>query len=82
MDLTMCPEIREVDASGTSVNVLVPEGAKLTKYEVGAPTEIHLINPTVLLPNGIVVDNSYMLDSLDIVNAPQNKSFSIFNVIM
>jgi hypothetical protein len=48
IDLTMCPNITQVDASGTTVNVLVPSNAPLTKYEVGAPTTISLINPTVL----------------------------------
>jgi hypothetical protein len=48
IDLTMCSDILEVDTSGTNTSVLVPQNAKLTKYEVGSPTEIHLINPTVL----------------------------------
>jgi hypothetical protein len=82
IDLTMCHDIREVDASGTSISVLVPENAPLTKYEVGAPTNISLINPTVLTPAGIVVDNYANLDSLELVNIPNNRSFAAFNEVM
>jgi len=34
----MCSDIEQVDASGTSINIAVPTGAKLTKYELGTPT--------------------------------------------
>jgi len=77
----MCPYITQVDASGTSINVLVPENAPLTKYELGTPTEISLINPTVLTPAGVVVDSYANLDSLDLINIPNNKSFSMFDKI-
>ncbi len=50
IDLTMCPDIAQVDASGTTVNVLVPSAPVLTKYELGVPTEISLDSPTVLTP--------------------------------
>jgi hypothetical protein len=59
--------------------VLVPTGTKVTKYEVGTPTSISLVNPTQLTPSGFVVDNAYNLNSLDIVNIPSNKSFTVFN---
>ena len=81
IDLTICPNILSVDASGTTVNVLVPQNASLTKYEVGSPTEIHLINLTVLQPSGVVVDSYGNLDSLDLINIPNNKSFSMFDKI-
>lgn len=82
IDLTNCTDIREVDASGIDINILVPENAKLTKYEVGKPTEIHLINPTVLQPSGVLVEGCKNIDSLDIVNIPNNNSFSMFEKIM
>ena len=53
----MYPNITQVDASGTNINIIVPEGVitngvasglALTKYELGFPTEIALINPSVL----------------------------------
>jgi len=71
-----------VDASGTTVNVLVPSNAPLTKYEVGTPTTINLTNPTVLTPAGVVVDNYANVTSLDIVNVPDNKSFTMFDKIL
>ena len=74
----MCTDITQVDASGTTVNVLVPENSKLTKYEVGTPTSINLVNPTVLTPAGVLVDSYANLDSLVIKNIPNNKSYATF----
>lgn len=82
IDVSMCNDIREVDASGTNINVIIPENAKLTKYELGQPTFISIINPTVLQPAGVEVEAYKDLDSLDIVNIPNNKSFSMFEKIM
>ena len=81
VDITMCPDITQVDASGTFINVLVPENAKLTKYELGTPTSISLINPTVLTPEQIKVDNYANLNSLELVNIPNVKSFNMFGKI-
>jgi hypothetical protein len=78
----MCTGILSVDCSGTTINVSVPQNAPLTKYEVGTPTEISLINPTVLAPAGVVVDNFANLNSLDLINIPNNKSFSMFDKII
>ena len=82
IDLTVCPNITSVDASGTTINVYVGSGSSLTKYEVGAPTSINLTNPTALSPSGVMVDNSTNITSLDIVNIPNNKSFTMFSKIM
>lgn len=82
IDLSMCPDIEEVDASGTTINVLVPSASKLTKYELGTPTSVSLINPTALTAAGTKVDVSTNIASVDIVNMPNNKSFSTFAKIM
>jgi hypothetical protein len=82
IDLTMCPNITQVDASGTTINVLVPSNAPLTKYELGTPTSVNLTNPAVLTPQGVVVDSSANIDSLNIVNIANNKSFTMFAKIM
>jgi hypothetical protein len=81
IDLTGCTEIREVDASGTTINIAVPTGAKLTKYELGTPTAVNLTNPTVLTPAQVVVDHSANITSLDLINIPNNKSFTMFDKI-
>ena len=81
IDLTMCTDLRQVDASSTSVNVLVPEGTKITKYEVGAPTSISIVNPTVLQPNGVVVGSYANIDSLVLKNVPNNKTYTMFDKI-
>lgn len=82
IDLTMCPNITQVDASGTTINIDVPTQPILTKYEVGTPTEIALINPTVLQPSGVEVEGYKNIDSLELLNIPNNKSFSMFEKIM
>ena len=91
IDLRNCNDIAEVDASGTTINVLVPEGTitngvatglSLTKYELGTPTSIKLINPSVLTPNGVTIDNNSNITSIDLVNVPNNKTFTMFAKIM
>ena len=82
IDLSMCPELLEVDTSGTAVNVIIPTGSKITKYELGTPTTISLNSPTVLSPSGVVVDHSSNIDSLDLINIPNNNAYSMFNKIM
>lgn len=82
IDLTMCPNIQEIDASGTTINVILPNNPKITKYELGTPTSINISNPTVLQPSGVNVDVSTSINSLDIVNIPDNKSFTMFAKII
>ena len=66
IDLTGCPDIEQVNAIGTTINVLIPQNAKLTKYYVGKPTQINIDSPTVLKPSGIYVRNPNNLTSLDL----------------
>ena len=79
IDLSTNVNIEQIDASGTTINVITPENSKLTKYELGSPTAIDLTNPTVLTPNGVVVDSYANLDSLIIKNIPGLKSYATFN---
>jgi hypothetical protein len=78
----MCPELLEVDASGTTINVNIPTGSKITKYELGLPTEVNIINPTVLQPSGVELDGYKDITSLDIRNIPNNKTYAMFGKIM
>lgn len=82
IDLTMLTGVTNVDASGTTVNVLIPEGSSITKYELGTPTSISIKNPTVLQSSGVAVDSSSNIDYLELVNIPNNKSFTMFYKIM
>jgi hypothetical protein len=78
----MCTNIREVDASGTSINVILPTNPKVTKYELGTPTSVNIINPTVLQPSGVELDGYKDITSLDIRNIPNNKTYAMFGKIM
>ena len=82
IDLSAQTDLREVDASGTTVNIILPQNPKVTKYEVGAPTNISLENPTVLTPAGVKVSSYEYLDSLIIKNIPNVKSYTMFAKIM
>jgi hypothetical protein len=77
----MCTDIRQVDASGTTVSIIMPQNPKVTKYEVGVPTSINLENPTVLQPSGVLVDGYINVNSLVIKNIPNNKSYAMFDKI-
>ena len=81
IDLSTNTEILQVDASGTSLNVILPQNPKVTKYELGTPTEIVIDSPTVLAVSGVTVDSTASLDSLEIKNIPNNKTFTMFGKI-
>jgi len=82
IDLTMCPNITEVDATGTAANILIPNNATvLTKYELGNPTEINIVSPVLLSPEGVAVDNYGRLDSLTLSGIPNNKAYNMFDKI-
>lgn len=82
IDLTNCTDIEQIDASGTSINIVIPDGSKITKYELGAPTTVRIVNPTQLNYTAVKVDNSNSIDSIDLVNIPNSRSFSTFAKIM
>lgn len=82
VDLTSNTEIQEVYADGTTVNVLVPQATKLTNYTLGTPTTINLTNPTQITVDNTSVDDSGSITSIDLVNIPNTKSFSMFGKIM
>lgn len=82
IDLTMCPDLEEVDASGTNINVLVPNNSKLTKYELGTPTSVTLISPLYLDNTNIKVDTPTSITDIDIENFATNKGFKTFGKIM
>lgn len=82
VDLTMCTDLRQVDASNTDVDVLVPINTKITKYELYTPTQISLTNPTVLQPSGVDLYGCKNLDNLIITNISNNKSYAMFEKIM
>jgi hypothetical protein len=82
IDLTVCPNIEQVDASGTSINIVISDESKITKYELGTPTAVRIVNPTQLNYTAVKVDNSNSINSIDLVNIPNNKSFGTFAKIM
>ena len=83
VDLTMCDDLEEVDASGTTINILIPEDSKITKYEVGSPSEISIIRPTQLTASGILVDSISNFDAIEIIksNSQTCNAFTIFNKV-
>lgn len=82
IDLSTNTEILQVDASGTTVNVILPQNPKVTKYELGTPTEVVIDSPTVLAVSGVKVDNCAELTSLELKDIPNNKAFAMFDKIM
>lgn len=87
IDLSNNEDIEEVDASGTSVNVILPANSKINKYELGTPTAIVLDSPTTLVANNIKVDSISNLTSIDITNPPianngSTGGFHMFGKIM
>jgi len=69
VDLTMCMSLTEVDATGTTVSVLIPNDSIITKYEVGIPTNVSIIRPTALTTTGVRVDNSDSISTLQVIKS-------------
>ena len=82
IDLTNCSDIREVDASGTTINVLIPSNSSITKYELGTPTSVTIISPTALTNAGVNVDDSTSITNIDIEYMASNTGFKTFAKIM
>ena len=71
-----------LDMSGTTINAILPTGINLTTYELGTPTTIAIDSPIRLTPDGVKVDTSTSIDSIDLLNIPNNKTFTTFAKIM
>jgi len=84
VDLTMCTSLTEVDATGTTVSVLIPNDSIITKYEVGTPTNISIIRPTALTAAGILVDGYKNITSLGITKSDSQpcNAYEMFVKIM
>lgn len=82
IDVTMCTNIEQIYATGTTINVLLPNSPKVTNYELGTPTKVNITNATRITPDGVVVNNPSNITSVDLINVPNNKSFSVFAKIM
>ena len=84
VDLTMCTLLTEVDATGTTVSVLIPNDSIITKYEVGTPTNISIIRPTALTATGVLIDSHQNITSLEIVKDDSQicNAYGTFGKIM
>lgn len=82
IDLTMCQNIIQVYAKGTTVNVLIPENSIITNYEVGKPYSISIINPTVLNIDNIKVSGYDNLEILELKNIPNISTFKTFAKVL
>jgi len=61
---------------------LIPQNSKVSRYELGTPTQISIINPAVLTPDGVLVTSAASIQSLDVLNAPNAKTFNMFGKII
>lgn len=82
VDLTQNTNILEVYASGTTINVFIPDNSGITNYELGNPTQFIIKNQSALTISNIDVDSSSNITSIEIVNANDNQGFNIFGKIM
>ena len=82
IDLSGYTNLQQVDTSGVTCNVIIPDNAPITKYELGTPTAVRIVNPTQLNYTAVKVDDSTNINSIDLVNIPNSRSFSTFTKIM
>lgn len=82
IDLSSNTNILQVDARNTTVNVILPNNSNITSYKLGSPTSISISNPTALSPSGVTVSDHSNITSLELINIPNNKGYTMFGKIM
>ena len=81
IDISACTDIRQVNGRDSNISIVLPQNTKITSYIMTAPTSVNIENPTVLTPEGVVIDNYTNIDSLVIRNVANNKSYALFDKI-
>ena len=82
LDLSNCIHLQSLNTSGTTLSVNFGTGSPAETIHLGTPSSVVIDSPTSLAPNGVTVDHSANISSLEIINIPNNKSFTIFDKIM
>lgn len=85
LNFSTCPELETLDASDTSLGVILPEKSKITTLKLGSPTEIHITRPTVLgnAETTYTMQRNSNLTDVELININQQgvKGFSVFNTL-
>jgi hypothetical protein len=82
LDLTNCKYITTVNASGTSLGVLLGADSHVSILNLGSPTSISIVNPLYLNPTGTTVTSYSNLTSIDLKNIPNAKTYSMLEKIL
>lgn len=82
VDLTDTTTLTILLATGTTINFTFPESPIISDLELGTPTSIELVTPTVLTADEVTVEDSDSLDSIDITNMPDVDTYATFAKIM
>ena len=82
VDLTSNPLVNEVYLSDTNLNATLPANPIITKLSLGTPTEVKLINPTRITVSNTTVQDPVNLNSIELINIPENRTFAMFDKIM
>ena len=82
VDLTSNPLVNEVYLSDTNLNTTLPANPIITKLSLGTPTEVKLINPTRITVSNTTVQDPVNLNSIELINIPENRTFAMFDKIM
>ena len=82
VDLTSNPLVNEVYLSDTNLNATLPANPIITKLSLGTPTEVKLINPTRITVSNTTVQDPVNLNSIELINIPENRTFTMFDKIM
>ena len=81
-NLTSVTQSSYVGSSSNPISVLFPEESKVNYIRLQYPKDIALINPTVIKPSDISVEYTSKIESINLVNIPNGKSFNLLSKIM
>ena len=83
IDLLACPDLEEVDARNTNLNVMLPPYTGITSLKLGSPTSIEIDNPTILTIDNIQINDKSRITSVIIRNIKPsvNRAYNFLNSI-
>lgn len=83
VDFSNCPKLTTLDIRNSAINAKFDNSNhEINTLQLGSPDSVYIKNPKVLVPSGVSIQSKDDITSLDIINVPNCKSFTMFAKIM
>jgi hypothetical protein len=83
VDFSNCPKLTTLDIRNSAINAKFNNSNhEIATLQLGSPDSVYIKDPKVLVPSGVSIQSKDDITSLDIINVPNCKSFTMFAKIM